>query len=105
MAAQPAEAILHLVSAEEADSGRTLLEGIDIRSTREGGLIEAMVPVGLINREEVAVNEAHVAELRDSIQFEASKGGSTGQLSPVLLAHVPTKDKFVIIDGHHPTRY
>jgi uncharacterized ParB-like nuclease family protein len=99
MVVQESERHLHLVDTD-LDPSRALLDLVDVRGEREGGLIEAMVSVDLIYREDVAVNEAHVKELEDSIVLE-SKDESTGQLSPILLAQVPGSDKFYIVDGFH----
>jgi len=79
----------------------SLMGQIDQVIEREGGIIEAYVPIGLINQEEVAVDQEHVLELAESIKQESSKSQTTGQLSPVLLGEVPGKDHFVIIDGFH----
>ncbi|MFY9227762.1 MAG: ParB N-terminal domain-containing protein [Candidatus Microsaccharimonas sp.] len=80
----------------------TLLRSeIDVRSEREGGLVEAMVPVELIDQTEVPVDDNHVQELIDSMLIEELKGTVNGQLTPVLLAQVIGKEKLSIIDGFH----
>lgn len=86
---------------QEQRGGESLLSKIEIYGTREGGLIEAMVPIELIDRTEVAVDHAHVRELAESMAAESSKGIASGQLTPVLLGLVPGRDKFSIIDGFH----
>ncbi len=78
-----------------------LLSKVTILGEREGGLVDAMVPVELIHREDVPVDREHVAELKASIVAEAAKGLGTGQLTPVLLGEVPRRDDFLIIDGFH----
>jgi RNA polymerase sigma factor (sigma-70 family) len=84
--------------------GRSLLDQVTIINEREGGLVEAYVPIGLVNQEEVAVDEQHADELADSIAEQSAKHDTIGQLSPVLLAEVEGRDGFMIIDGFHRTR-
>lgn len=79
----------------------SLRSEIDVRSEREGGLVEAMVPVELIDQTEVPVDDNHVAELMESMLIEETKGTVNGQLTPVLLAQVIGKEKLSIIDGFH----
>lgn len=81
----------------------TLVDSTRIVIERDGGLVEAFVPIDLINQEDVAFDHEHAAELAASIQRESAQQGTTGQLSPVLLAEVPELDRFVIIDGFHRT--
>lgn len=81
--------------------GELLLSKIEVRGEREGGLIEAMVPIDLIDRTEVAVDEEHVQELALSMQDEWERGITNGQLSPVLLGHIPGRAQFSLIDGFH----
>lgn len=78
-----------------------LFSQIVVLGERQGGLIEAMVPVELINREEVPVNQTHVDELVASMESEAKEGSTSGQLSPVLLGEVADESTFRIIDGFH----
>ena len=78
-----------------------LLESISVLNRREGGLIEAFVPISLVYQEDVPVDKAHVKELADSIAKEAKSSSRTGQLSPVLLAEVSNFNMFPIIDGFH----
>lgn len=87
--------------AERQRGGESLLDKVEIINEREGGLVEAMVPIDLINREEVAVNEFHVNELVDSMLTESEKGVANGQLTPILLGHIEGRRKFSIIDGFH----
>lgn len=93
---------LRLVSSEigmaEPDS---LIDRVQIINERDGGLVEAYVPIDLVNQEEVAVDQAHVLELAESIRQQSKTHEITGQLSPVLLGQLPDQDKFVIIDGFH----
>lgn len=78
------------------------MESIEVIHEREDGLVEAMVPVGSINNEEVAVDDEHVGELAGSMEAEAKKGKNrTGQLSAVLLGEVPGEITFPIVDGFH----
>ena len=74
---------------------------IDVRSEREGGLVEAMVPVELIDQTEVPVDDGHVQDLVVSMLTEEAKGTMNGQLTPVLLAQVIGKERLSIIDGFH----
>lgn len=78
-----------------------LLSMVTVLHERPGNLLEAMVPVELINREEVAVEAFHVDEIASSIEIEAQKGNGTGQLTPVLLGEIPGINSFFIIDGFH----
>ena len=88
------------LTTEQGDI-EVLLSKIEQRGEREGGLIEAMVPVELIDNTEVAVDENHVRELLESMNIESEKGIVSGQLTPVLLGHVPGREKLSIIDGFH----
>lgn len=81
--------------------GELLLSKIEVRSEREGGLIDAMVPIDLIDRTEVAVDEEHVAELAASMHDEWSRGITNGQLSPILLGQIEGRSTFSLIDGFH----
>lgn len=83
--------------------GVRLLDLVTIVNEREGGLLEANVPISLIYREDVPYDHAHVRELADSIRREAASGKNTGQLSPILLGEIPTFPHFPIIDGFHRT--
>jgi RNA polymerase sigma factor (sigma-70 family) len=86
----------------EPSEDNYLMSQIDQILERDGGIVEAYVPIDLIDQEEVAVDQEHVVELAESIKQESSRGGGTrGQLTPVLLGQVPGRDKFVIIDGFH----
>lgn len=87
--------------AERPPRRLELLDQIRDAKERGGGLIEAFVPISLINREDVAVDEAHVQELAESMRQEAKEGKGNGQLSPVILGQVPGLDQFAIIDGFH----
>ncbi len=78
-----------------------LLDQVTVVTEREAGLIEAYVPMHLINREEVAVDQEHANELALSIEKESNKNGNIGQLTPVLLAQVEGSDQFYILDGFH----
>ena len=69
---------------------------------RHEGLIDAYVPLELISREGVAVDETHVRDLAKSISLETN-GVYNGQLSPIILGDVAGRDKFAIIDGFHRT--
>lgn len=89
------------VLEKEHLGGESLLSKVDIVNSREGGLVEAMVPIDLIDRSEVAVNEFHVRELAESMAKESGNGIINGQLTPVLLGEVPGKSQFSIIDGFH----
>lgn len=81
--------------------GGDILDQITVVTERESDLIEAYVPIHLINREEVAVDQEHADEVARSIEKESSKNGNIGQLTPVLLAQIEGSDQFYIIDGFH----
>jgi RNA polymerase sigma factor (sigma-70 family) len=83
------------------NEGPDLIRQIDQIIEREGGIIEAYVPIDLINQEDVAVDQEHVVELIESIQNESARNQTTGQLTPVLLGQVPGESSFRIIDGFH----
>ena len=78
-----------------------LINQVQILNERDGGLLEAYVPIDLINQEDVAVDQAHVLELAESIRQQSKTHEITGQLSPILLGLLPDHDKFVILDGFH----
>lgn len=92
--------MIDALAAESSDL-QQLLEKVDVKGIETGGLIEAVVSLNTIYREDVPVDASHVEEIRRSIQAEADLRGGTGQLSPVLLAHVPDFGQFLIIDGFH----
>lgn len=75
--------------------------GIQVVNQRQGGLVEAFVPIKVVYREDVAVDETHVLELAGSIDAESRQGTHAGQLSPVLLGVVPDLSQLPIIDGFH----
>lgn len=79
----------------------TLIDQVQVINERDGGLLEAYVPVDLVDQEEVAVDQAHVRELAESIMQQSQTHAITGQLSPVLLGQLPGRDRFVILDGFH----
>ena len=90
------------VVEDDVAAADSLLSQVSIIHERDGGKVEAMVPVDLIYREDVPVDQAHVDELAESILKEqAMRGDTEGQLSPVLLAEIPDRDTFLIIDGFH----
>ncbi len=54
---------------------QVLLERVDVRSIEKGGLIEAIVPLETIYREDVPVDASHVEEIARSIKAEADLRG------------------------------
>lgn len=92
---------LSIISPEFNGTQDLLIDQVQIINERDGGLLEAYVPVELVNQEEVAVDHAHVLELAESIKQQSQTHEITGQLSPVLLGQLPDHDKFVILDGFH----
>ncbi len=74
---------------------------IEVVNERDGGLVDAYVPVDSIYRTDVPVDDDHVEELAASIESEAAVEGRRGQLSPVLLGEVRGFGQFAIIDGFH----
>lgn len=91
------------VSSIDRDSHEyDLLGQVEVINERDGELVDAWVPTGIILQTDVPVDQEHVSELTDSMQKEeADHGVRQGQLSPVLLAQMPGEDKFIIIDGFH----
>lgn len=87
--------------AEHQRTPQRLLDGVNIINRREGGLIEAYVPISQVYTEDVPVDLGHVRELAESIANESKSNSRTGQLSPVLLGQVDDFEKFPIIDGFH----
>lgn len=81
--------------------GPSPISQIRVVKRREGGLIDAMVPLPLVYREDVPVDQPHVSDLVDSIGREAQLGSGTGQLIPVLLGSIPNFPQFPIVDGFH----
>jgi hypothetical protein len=67
----------------------------------EENLIEARVPLELINEENVPVDKDHAKNLGQDVRNEEASGKKSGQLSPVTLAQVNGFDKLFIIDGFH----
>ncbi len=99
----------HLTAIEGGLHG-ALWEQVEIGERLPGGYIEARVPIELIRRDEVPVDQHHVDELAVSIADEAAsavlsdasvKSEDAGQLSRVVLGHIPGEDNFRIIDGFH----
>src|ERR1700677_4418089 len=91
---------LDLVGGEPALSVPSPLEDPRIRivAKREGGLVEAYVPIDLIYMEDVPVDQSHAADLAASMRNKATKDGGTGQKSPSLIAEVPGVEHFFITD-------
>lgn len=86
------------------EGGQGLLDRVKILSRREGGVLEAYVPISLVYTQDVPFDITHVEELARSIQKESetgTPGTNTGQLTPVLLGEVPGLGQFPIIDGFH----
>lgn len=97
-----AESRLHLVGNPEAEIAALIEAARPFGITYEQSeAVETEVPIELICREDVPVDQDHVDELKAAIEDESRKSGSTGQLSRVLLAQVPGRDKLYIIDGFH----
>lgn len=88
-------------SSPRPDLHLSLLDRVNVVVQREGGLYEAFVPIDLIYREDVPVDQEHVQELALSIKKESQHHNRTGQLSPVLLAEVADFGKLPIVDGFH----
>lgn len=89
------------MAVSERINGRSPINQVSIVSKRDGGLVEAMVPINLVYREDVPVDQAHVTDLADSMRREAGVDSRTGQLSPVLLGEILNFSQFPIIDGFH----
>src|SRR3990167_2574223 len=79
-----------------------LVNQITIRS-REGRIVEALVPIEIIEQSDVPVDHAHVNDLEDSIaRVKASDPeNETGQLAPVILGCINGEENLHIIDGFH----
>lgn len=102
MSNMPVGRHLRVVGPELGMPGpESLIDQVQIINERDGGLLEAYVHIDLVNQEEVAVDQAHVLELAESIKQQSQIHEITGQLSPVLLGQLPDQDKFVILDGFH----
>lgn len=101
---------LHVVSPESSQSNahEQILEHpfalyLGDISVRSGGYIDASVPHDLIEYADVPVDNAHVESLMRKISEEAEHNpGSTGQLSPVLAAVMPSQPEVLpLFDGFH----
>src|SRR5581483_5418037 len=79
----------------------SLIDMSRIVNRREGGVVEAHVPISLIFREDVPVDFQHVNDLADSILREEAHGKASGQLTPVLLGELKGYPQFRILDGFH----
>lgn len=88
---------LTVVSAPEL----RLLDQVHIIGTREGGLVDCMVPTELIDHEEVPVKKEWAEDLAAQMNEMAELRGGTGQLSPIILGQIEGESSFKIIDGFH----
>jgi len=81
----------------------SLLEQVNVVNRREGGLVEAYVPISMIYTQDVPVDITHVKELAESIEEEQRlrPESRTGQLSPILLGQIEDFGQFAIVDGFH----
>lgn len=85
-----------------------LLDQVEIRFV-EADKYYAHVPIGLINGDEVPVDEAHVDELAKlmrkheqlSSQEAKNQGDRNGQQSDITVAYIEGSDRLYIIDGFH----
>lgn len=92
--------------AQEAEIFRlrgdeTILDQVEIVGTREGGLIDCMVPTELIDHEEVPVKEEWAQSLAEQMRQIADEEGGTGQLMPITLGMIEGEDRLKIVDGFH----
>ncbi|MGB4759595.1 MAG: ParB/Srx family N-terminal domain-containing protein [Candidatus Saccharimonadales bacterium] len=79
-----------------------LLAHVEILSRRDN-LVDARVGFGLINSDDVPIDEVNIAKLSESFADQRKKGNETGQLSPIILGQVEGYDRFFIVDGFHRT--
>jgi hypothetical protein len=80
--------------------GAALLGQVTILAEREGRY-DAHVPIKLVSSDGVAVDGAHVYELKDLMQKEAEESGGSGQIEPIVLAMLPDHDVFLVTNGYH----
>lgn len=79
-----------------------ILQSVEIIGIREGGYVDCWVPVDLIDREEVPVDEAWVQSLaRQMDAMAAEDGEGNGQATPVTLGLIQGEPTLKIIDGFH----
>src|SRR5690606_5938427 len=70
----------------------------------EEGLFSARVPLGLINNNDVPVNEQNLEVIGNQLESEAEMKGNDGQIQPIVLGPVDGFDQLEIIDGFHRYR-
>src|SRR3989344_2940074 len=89
------------LALEMAAAFELLPSEIEIKAIREGGLVDANVPLNLIDLIEVPVDEDHVATLADSMLDERKVRGGTGQNHAISVAQIIGEPQFPIMDGFH----
>ena len=74
---------------------------IELRTLREGGLVDCYVPFDLLDNEEVPVKEAWADSLANMFGKEAQEVGGTGQHTAVMLGLIETEPLLKLADGYH----
>lgn len=70
----------------------------------EGRMIDALVPIELIDQSDVPVDMDHANDLAANMKNQMNDDNPTGQETPVGIAHIPGENIFHITDGFHRTR-
>ena len=78
-----------------------IMSRVEVKFTREGGYKECLVPVDLIDNEEVPVKPEHALAIAANMKRKAEESGGTGQDLPTLLALIEGEPDLKIADGYH----
>lgn len=70
----------------------------------EGRMIDALVPIELIDQSDVPVDMDHANDLAANMKKQMGADNPTGQDTPIGISHIPGENIFHITDGFHRTR-
>ncbi len=91
----------NMTALHEADTSTALLEQITVEFELPNGDLIAYVPMGLVKKEEVALDEIHAADLTTKFDESGDTSRNRGQRMPAWLGHVPAEPQLLVIDGFH----
>lgn len=80
----------------------SLLDQVIIHS-HEGRMIDALVPIELIDQSDVPIDEEHSQNLAISMRNQMGEDNPTGQEEHIAIVEIPGEEKFHISDGFHRT--
>ncbi len=80
----------------------SLLDQVIIYS-HEGRMIDALVPIELIDQSDVPIDEEHSRNLAISMKNQMGEDNPTGQEEHIAIVEIPGEEKFHISDGFHRT--